>query len=106
MEFGIMGRVLVSVATVLALGIVTACSGGAPTAENPRAAKFKAIGKANKAIGEELKKDLGKARRVQGQGRDLRRCHCQAEGRRRDRRRGAGPRRRRRGAPDVQGVSR
>jgi cytochrome c556 len=57
MEFGIMGRVLVSVATVLALGIVTACSGGAPTAENPRTAKFKAIGKANKAIGEELKKD-------------------------------------------------
>jgi cytochrome c556 len=53
----IMGRALISVAAILALGMVSACSGAAPGKENPRTAKFKEIGKANKAIGEELKKD-------------------------------------------------
>jgi cytochrome c556 len=56
MGFGMIQTQLI-VATIAALGLVSACSGGSPaTAENPRTAKFKAIAKANKAIGEELKK--------------------------------------------------
>ncbi|MCX8475946.1 MAG: cytochrome c [Sphingomonas sp.] len=50
-----MVRALGSIVAVAALTLVAACSGG--SAENPREAKFKAIAKANKAIGEELKKD-------------------------------------------------
>ena len=49
-------RGLGSFAAVAALAVLAACSSGA-SVENPREAKFKAIAKANKAIGEELKKD-------------------------------------------------
>lgn len=45
-----------SIAAAAALLAIAACSGGS-SVENPREAKFKAIAKANKAIGEELKKD-------------------------------------------------
>jgi cytochrome c556 len=54
-----MKRTVCGIAGLVALGMIAACSGGGSEAsvENPRTAKFKAIAKANKAIGEELKKD-------------------------------------------------
>lgn len=51
-----MKRVVDSVAVAALMAMMAACSAD-PAAENPRTAEFKAIAKANKAIGEELKKD-------------------------------------------------